>query len=68
MNWMMTTRNWQIATNKSSLNLDRQGTQQVSPCLIYADQLYLLWRDLWNVHYVPGTVALGAVGFEDRVE
>ena len=67
MNWMMTTRNWKIATNKSSLNLDRR-THQVSNCLMYAEQLYLLWRDLLEVHCVAGTVALGAVGFEDRVE
>ena len=35
---------------------------------MFADRLYPLWRDLWEVHYVAGTVALGAVGFEDRVE
>ena len=35
---------------------------------MYTDRLDLLWRDLWELHDVAGTVALGAVGFEDRVE
>ena len=35
---------------------------------MYADRLYQLQCDLWEVCYVGGIVALGTVGYEDRVE
>ena len=44
MTWKMTTGNWKTA------NLDRQDTQQVSPCSMHADRLYLLWRDMQEGH------------------
>ena len=35
---------------------------------MFADRLFLLWRDLWEIHYVAGIVALGAVGFENALK
>ena len=57
----MTTRNGKIATTSSSLNSDQQDTQQVSPWLMCADRLYLLQRDLSEVHDVAETVILGRI-------
>ena len=67
MTWM-TTRNGKIATTWSSLKSDQKDTRQVSPCLMWTNRLYLLKRDLSEVHDVAETVVLGAVEIGDRVE
>ena len=40
--WKMTIKKGKIATTCCSLNCDQQETQQVSPCLMCTDLLYLL--------------------------
>ena len=44
--------------------MDKAHNNFLPACLMHADQLFLLWRDLCEVHDVAGTFALGAVGFE----